>query len=101
MVLFLNGAIFGDGLRIALGFDNQIVQSGESVELKAMVVDNSNYPVSGETVYFYEVFTPSISVSASDSIIQSGDSVSLTAKVKDEDGSLVQGETVYFYVKEE
>lgn len=100
MTLYLNGAVFGEDSEIALGSDNQIIQSGETAELKAMVLDGNHNPVVGETVYFFEQFTPSLDLTGDKQIIQSNEHLTLSAKLKDEDGSLVTGATVYFFVEE-
>jgi hypothetical protein len=78
-----------------------IIQSGEKDDITAIALDDVK-GLSGQTIYFYEIFDPySITLTVPSSIIQSGDHDDMTAKLKDQDGSLIEGETVYFYEVEE
>ena len=101
------------GFRVLLGdndFDldligeSEIIQSGDRDVLLATVsAENCNgevVGVPGETVYFFEEWTPNVRLSGEASIIQSSDTDVLTAQLIDnEDGSIVKesGHTVYFY----
>ena len=72
-----------------------IMQSSETARLNATVKDWSNTGVSGQTVYFYEVYEPySLDVRSDKSIMQTGESATVTATLHDEDGSLIEGEFV-------
>ena len=96
MTLYLNGAIFNED-KLIMFSDKQIIQTGETANLKAIVVDDNRNPIEGVTVEFYEVVTPTLTMSANRTIFQSGETIQLYCKVKDEDGSLVKGQTVEFY----
>lgn len=75
-----------------------IIQNGEDALLKGIVEDYEGNGISGQTVYFYEVYSPDIKFSSDKNIIQTGERANIKATVKDSsDGSLVSGETVYFY----
>lgn len=95
MTLYLNACILEGN--IGLSSDKSIIQTGETANLKAIVVDNNRNPVEGVTVEFYEVVTPTLTMSADKSIIQTGETVVLSCKVRDGDGSLVRGQIVEFY----
>lgn len=95
MTLYLNGYIL-DG-NIGLSADKSIVQSGETLNLQAVVLDDNRNPVEGVTVEFYEEVNPTLTMSANKTIFQSGETIQLYCKVKDEDGSVVKGQTVEFY----
>ena len=77
----------------------EICVKNESFDLEVSVVDFDGEGVNGETVYFYESFTPVSTLTASNSIIQSGGTSTFTIKVKDSDGNLVSlnGATVKIY----
>lgn len=101
MTVHINGFIGGSGDELLVGSDKRVVQVGEDCGVSAFVRNSNGEPVSGQTVHFFEVYTPTISVASDKAIIQSGDTAVITAKVKDEDGSLVEGQRVHFFVKEE
>lgn len=79
-----------------LDVDDDIIQEGEKTNVQATLTDDKEEPIEGIRVNFYELYTPTISLSGN-SIIQSGQRADITAKVKDSDGSIVAGETVYFF----
>ena len=76
----------------------EMVESGSSVDVGALLVDSDGSRVPGETVYFYEAYEGvRINLTRSVNILENGDTLSLTAKVRDGDESLITGETVSFY----
>ena len=99
---FLNTKAYAiDPDSLCLVSDKKIIQTGDYAELVARLT-GTNYTgetvgIPGQTVYFYEEFTPNLSVSASADVIQTSDNLELYATVKDEDGSLAKGVKVYFF----
>lgn len=91
MTLILNG-IFGDDELVVFS-DKSVIQTGESAEISAYLRSGEE----GVTVNFYEVVTPTLTMSTATNIIQTGDTLVLQCKVRDEDGSVVKGQTVEFY----
>lgn len=78
--------------------NKSIMQVNDVADVYSVVEDYDGNGISDKTVYFYEVYNPSLNINADKEIIQSGDTLNLTAKIKDSsDGSLIEGETVYFY----
>ena len=86
---------------IDLSVTPTIIQTGDVADLKVTATDDMETGMSGKTIYFYEIFTPTVNLTADKNIIQTSEVCDLTAKVKDEDGSLVADTTVYFYIKED
>lgn len=82
----------------SISFGKNIIQTGETTKVYANVVNPCNIGVNGVQVDFYEVFTPSVTMSSDKSIIQSGDKAQINARVKDDDSSLVTGQRVDFYI---
>lgn len=81
-------------------FSKDIIQTGDGIDVYANVTNPCNIGIDGVRVDFYEVFTPTISLSSDPPIIQSGEVTQIKATVKDEDGSLVKGQRVDFYIDE-
>jgi len=80
---------------------SNVIQTGDTTKVMARVVDSCGHGVEGQTVSFYEVFTPSLTVSTDSQVVQSGSTIGVSAKLKDtSDGSAIKGQTVYFYVDE-
>ena len=83
--------------------DKQIIQTGETCNVIGLLtgkLGESVIGIPGQTVNFYEQWTPGLRVSATPGIIQSGDESSIKAQLIDtRDGSLVreEGHTVNFY----
>ena len=74
---------------------DDILQVGDEITIYGTVSNQCNTGVSGQTVYFYEVYEPySLDVRSDKSIIQTGESTTITATLHDEDGSLIEGEFV-------
>ena len=84
---------------VRLSSNPSSIQSGGNATLSAIVMNDAGDVLDGETVYFYEQFTPTGVLTGSPSVIQSGDTSTLTIKVKDSDGNLVSlnGATVKIY----
>lgn len=84
--------------------DKQIIQTGETANIVGLLTDTigeSVIGVPGQTVNFYETFTPGLRVSAP--VVQSGDTVDIHAQLIDTtDGSLVResGHTVNMYLND-
>ena len=85
--------------KLLLSVSPDVIQSGDASVLSAIVMNDTKDVLNGETVYFYESFTPVSTLVASPSVIQSGGTSTLTVKVKDSDGNLVSlnGATVKIY----
>jgi len=83
--------------------DKSVVQTGEIANIVGLVTGSSGESVigvPGQTVNFYEQWTPGLRVSATPSIIQSGEKSSVKAQLIDTvDGSFVReaGHTVNVY----
>lgn len=86
---------------IQLSSDKSVIQTGDDVDITATGTDSLGNPISGKTVYFYEVLTPSFELSANPSIIQTSETTDINCKVKDSDGSIPTTTKVYFYKKVE
>lgn len=91
---------------LSLVGEKPIIQTGENDYLVASIMgtDCNNNPagVPGQTVYFYEEWTPGIQLGSDKSIIESGDEATISAQLVDtSDGSLVResGVTIYFFEK--
>lgn len=72
-----------------------IIQVDETSNLLATIkgtgVDGGIIGVPGQTVKFYETYTPGLGVTSDKSIIQSGETCNVTAQLKDaDDGSLIR-----------
>jgi len=83
--------------------EKSIIQTDETDVLIARITaedcNGEVVGVPGETVYFFEEWTPNVRLSGEANIIQSGDTDVLTAQLIDnEDGSIIKesGHTVYF-----
>jgi hypothetical protein len=80
-----------------------IIQTGETAEVYGQLIDYGGYPynindASGKTVHFYEVLTPTFTLTATPNPIQTGDTSDIYASVKDSDGSKIRaGTPIYFY----
>ena len=84
----------------SLTFTKPILQSGQTTDFYAQVVNACNRGVGGVTVNFYEDYVPKLLLKSSADIIQVSDKPSFTASLVDEeDGSHVclLGQTIYFY----
>ena len=79
------------------------IQKNSTTDVYCQLIESYGYEhaEAGKTIHFYEVVTPTLTVSATADIIQSADTVDISAEYKDEDGSIVIGETVHFYEKYE
>ena len=83
-----------------------IIQSGESAEIYTQLVDYGGYPynindASGKTVHFYEVLTPTFTLTVNPTIITSGGTSDIECKVIDADGSKLKNAKVHFYKRTE
>ena len=83
-----------------------IIQSGESAEIYTQLVDYGGYPynindASGKTVHFYEVLTPTFTLTVNPTIITSGETSDIECKVIDADGSKLKNAKVHFYKRTE
>lgn len=83
---------------------NEVIQVDESDPLIATLtgtgVDGETIGIPGQTVSFYETYTPCLDVSVNPVVIQSGETATATVQLKDaDDGSLVResGVTVELY----
>ena len=78
--------------------DKDTIQIGETANIVGVLTGTSGDDVigiPGQTVNFYEQWTPGLRVSATPSIIQSGDESSIKAQLIDTvDGSLVRQDTI-------
>ena len=84
---------------LTLSVDEKIISVDDVSTLSCHVIDENNEDRVGETVYFYETFTPVSTLTANPNTIQSGGTSTFTIKVKDSDGNLVSlnGATVKIY----
>ena len=77
-----------------------IVNKGETIPLVCQTTNILGKDVKenvGNTVYFYEVFEPTILEITGDNQVNRGGTLPLTVTLRDEDRSLIGGETVYLY----
>ena len=82
--------------QLVMNTDKPIIQANEISDIYGTYTDYEE-GMEGETLYFYEVFTPNLSLTSTNPIIQSGEKSNIQAKLKDNDGSLVEGERIDFY----
>ena len=78
-----------------------VIQSGDSSEIQASVLDYNDEGIQNQTVFFYEEYTPILKVKSDKDIFQTGDTASLKSMVIDsEDGSVVAepNVTVLYYI---
>jgi hypothetical protein len=82
------------------------IQTGETTDIKAQLIDYDGEPYnltdcSGKTVYFYEVLTPTFTLTVNPTIITSGGTSDIECKVIDADGSKLKNAKVHFYKRTE
>lgn len=85
---------------LSLFGNKSVIQSDDSVDFIATVLDEEDVGVPNVTVYFFEEYTPALRASASASVIQSGDDLDIYCTLIDaDDGSIVREPNVdvYFY----
>jgi hypothetical protein len=85
---------------LTLQANHEIIQTGDSLDIVAVLTDDNGEGVPLATVNFYEEWTPGVRFSSEANIFQSGDTVDWGAQLIDtSDGSLVRkaGQTVNFY----
>lgn len=83
---------------LAIDSDKAIIQTNDYADITGTLLTNNGDGVSGETLWFYEKYIPTLLKLACDtSIIQTNEYADLTATLKDEDGSLVEGAVIWFY----
>lgn len=78
------------------------VMVDENTDIKACLIDYNGEPYNlidgrSKKVYFYEVLTPTISLSADKLVIQDSAKTNISALLKDEDGSIVYNSRIDFY----
>ena len=93
-----------DSFDLDLVADKSIIQTTENSILVASVTgtdcNGETVGVAGQTVYFFEKWTPNIRLSCNASIIQSSETVTINGQLFDnDDGSLIKeaGHSVYSY----
>ena len=85
-----------DPLSLSLYGSANLIQTGDSMGLFAGLSPG----VVGSKVHFYEVYEPTVTVTASPNPIQTGEDTDITATLKDSDGSRIPDKDVYFYEKQ-